>query len=64
MSVVIYDMDMPESCGTCPFRHKGSRGIYYCMAAKGRYVDDQLHEYEDERSPDCPMKPLGEKDGH
>ena len=60
--IIVKNTDMPEGCGRCPFRHRGRLGIYYCMAM-GKVVDDQLHEYEDERHPDCPLEPFEEDDG-
>lgn len=49
------DIDMPKSCGECPFNYE-SIG---CMAITGddwefKYTDEDV--YEEKRLPNCPLE--------
>ena len=54
MSKGIIVIDIPECCDKCP---AFERKTYSCGCTWNDILRD-FEEYEEERSPDCPLKPL------
>lgn len=53
--VFVEGMEMPDSCGECPFAYE----LYQCAAAEHEYFSDYSFDMMSERLPNCPLQPFG-----
>ena len=60
MSKAILVIDMPKSCADCPLAQNDSDYGLCCFEVGILY--DNVRDYKNRRSDDCPLKPMPEKE--
>ena len=56
MSVLIKDMEMPETCAECPFGEYEDASYFHCALMKFSYI----HKAESDRLDNCPISEVQE----